>query len=126
MRTVALFAALIALSSSAVADPTTAHRRVVAGAVLTAIGAATFVAGTASLAYGVANPPLNHAQPLQPAFCTVHGCGLPTPTNWPLDGGAIALGLGAAALGAGVALVVVGKRGERPVTVAANGLSVRF
>ena len=103
------------------------HRLTVAGAVLTAIGAAMAIAGTTLVSYGALNPP---AAPnvLQPYFCAVDGCpGLAHPTNAPLIGGAATLAVGAAALGSGIALLVVGKRGERAaVSLTANGLRVRF
>ena len=103
------------------------HRLTVAGAVLTAVGAAMVIAGGSLVAYGALNPP-SSPDVFQPQFCAIDGCnGLGRPTNGPLIGGAATLAVGGAALGSGVALLVVGKRGERAsVSVAANGLRVHF
>ena len=103
------------------------HRLTVAGAILTAVGAGVAIAGATLLSYGALNPP-PPPDVAQPRFCAIDNCSnLPGPANQPLLAGAPLLALGASALGSGVALLVVGKRGERPlVALGASGLAVRF
>jgi hypothetical protein len=104
------------------------HRLTVAGALLTAVGGAMAIVGASLVSYGALNPP-PPPDVFNPQFCAIDGCnGLPhDSTNGPLVAGAPILALGGAALGSGIALLVVGKRGERAsVSLAANGLRVRF
>jgi hypothetical protein len=124
--TVCVLVLALSLPVTARADARS-HRLTVAGAVLTAVGAAMAIAGTTLVSYGALNPPAS-PNVFQPYFCAVDGCpGLAHPTNGPLVGGAATLAVGAAALGSGIALLVVGKRSERAtLSLAANGVRLRF
>jgi hypothetical protein len=129
MKPLALFVVMLAVLSgpaAARADEHT-HRLTIAGAVLTAVGAAMSIAGAALVTYGELNPPPPYPS-AQPLFCAADSCSnVPGPTNGPLVGGVATLAVGTAALGSGIALLVVGKRGERPsVALGPGALRVRF
>ncbi len=128
MKPLAICILTLALASPAAARADErAHRLTVAGAVLSAAGGSLTATGVGLVTYGQLNPPAPYPS-LQPRFCSVEACGsVPGPTNWPLVGGVATLAVGAAALGTGIALVVVGRRAERPsVALSAAALRVRF
>lgn len=118
----------VALSSPIAAHADGRARRLtIAGAVLTAAGGAMTIAGASLVTYGELNPP-PPIDVVQPRFCSTDTCGnFPQPTNWPVLAGTATLAIGAAALGSGIALVLVGKRRERPsLVLSAGALRVHF
>jgi hypothetical protein len=99
------------------------HRLAVAGVVLTAAGATLAVGGATMVSFFALNPP---AIDVMHSFCG-STCPSPDSMNPPLIAGAAILTVGAAALGTGIALLVVGKRRERAtIALSAGALRIRF
>jgi hypothetical protein len=105
-RTVALLLLVLSWPTAARADERS-HDRKIAGIVLTAAGATLTVGGITMVSYFSLYPPfidVHHGN----GMCTTDCSG--PPPNAPLIAGATLLGVGAAALGTGIALLVVVKR----------------
>ena len=108
---IALFVSLV-LPSSVRADPQSARKLIIGGAMLTAGGAALTIAGTALVADGATHPP---QPPVLLAILCIHppDCDVYKPTNDRLIGGAVVLSVGVATLTVGSVLLAVGRRRAR-------------
>jgi hypothetical protein len=122
MKPLAIASLLLALFSpiAARADARS-HRLAIAGVALTTAGAALTIGGVVSMSYGAIVSPA----PIYLAHSGTNCCG--DAPNYPIIIGGAGLAVGVAALGSGIALLVVGKRHEHAsIALGAGALHVRF